>query len=63
MKKSELNKLKKALEMMKKAQDIVNQVSNSCSEFRYSSNANFRDSRIEAAVSILETEINQIPCL
>lgn len=60
MKALEIKKLQKALKMMKEAQAIVNEVSNNSSQFRYSSNANFRDSRIEAAVSILETEITQI---
>ena len=46
--------------MLQKAQQIVDDVANDDENFRYSSNANFRGSRIDAAVSILKTEMDNI---
>lgn len=44
---------------MEQAQHLVNEVAEVNIEFRYSSNAGYRDNRIAAAVSILKTEIEQ----
>jgi hypothetical protein len=60
MTKKQEKKLYKALSLMEQAQKLVNEVSAENESFRYSSNANFRDNRIEAAVSILKTEIEQV---
>lgn len=60
MKSVNIKKLNKALEMLQKAQQIVDDVANDDENFRYSSNANFRWSRIDAAVSILKTEMDNI---
>ena len=57
MKTKHYRKLTKALAMMQRAQELVNEVAAADREFRYSCNANFRENRIEAAVSILGTEI------
>jgi hypothetical protein len=59
MTKQQIKKIKKALALMQEAQRLVNEVSAESSEFRYSANANFRDSRIEAAISVLKTETEQ----
>ncbi len=58
MKATDEKKLKKALEMMRKVEQMINDVAASDSKFRYSSNKNFRDNRISAAVSIIECEVN-----
>lgn len=46
---------------MQRAQELVNEVADANREFRYSCNANFRENRIEAAVSILKTEMDNHP--
>lgn len=58
MKARDIKKLEKALELIRKAQQLVNDVAINDKEFYYSGNAPMRDSRIEAAASIVETEIN-----
>lgn len=58
MKARDIKKIEKALELIRKAQQLVNDVASNDKEFYYSGNAHMRDSRIEAAASIIETEIN-----
>ena len=55
MKASDKNRLKKALALLQKAQELAEQVAKSDSGFCYSGNAPI--SRIAAAVSIVNTEI------
>jgi hypothetical protein len=59
MKDSHIKKLHKALELMNRAQELVNTVAAKDEAFRYSANGIIRDARIEAAISILDTEIEQ----
>ena len=59
MKNRELKKLFKAVELMKKAQALVNEVAAKDEAFRYSANSGYRDNRIHAAISIMQTEIQQ----
>lgn len=59
MKATDSKKLQRALEMMKKAQQLINEVEQSDKKFRYSSNSNFRTNRVFAAVSIVESEVNE----
>ena len=61
MKTKHYRKLTKALAMMQRAQELVNEVAAADREFRYSCNANFRENRIEAGVSILKTEMDNHP--
>lgn len=59
MKNREIKKLLKALALMKQAQALVNDVAAKDEAFRYSANAGYRDNRIHAAISIMQTEIQQ----
>jgi len=58
MKSKDIKKLEKALALIRQAQQLVNEVAESDKSFYYSGNAPMRDSRIEAAASIIKTEIN-----
>jgi len=59
MKTTDSKKLTKALEMMRKAEQLLNEVANNDKSFKYSSNANFRNNRVSAAVSIVESEVKE----
>ena len=56
MKAKDLKKLHRAIELVKKAEKLVDEISLSNKKFRYSPNSNFRSNRLIAAISILETE-------
>jgi len=57
MKTADSKKLKRALEMMKKAEQLLNEVSDNDRSFKYSSNATFRRNRVSAAVEIVGSEV------
>lgn len=56
MKAKDLKKLHRAIELVKKAEKLVDEISLSNKKFRYSPNSNFRSNRLTATISILETE-------
>ena len=59
MKAKDYRKIVKALELLKKAEVLMNEVDQACEEIRYSSNAQFRRSRLESAISIIESDVKQ----
>ena len=60
MKAKDYRKMAKALELLKKAEVLMNEVDQACEEIRYSSNAQFRRSRLESAISIIQSDVNQL---
>ena len=59
MKAKDYRKIVKALELLKKAEVLMNEVDQACEEIRYSSNAQFRRSRLESTISIIESDVKQ----
>ena len=58
MKTKDYRKMAKALELLKRAEALMNEVDQACEEIRYSSNAPFRTSRLESVISIIEADVN-----
>ena len=52
-------KLTRALEMMRKAEQLMNEVASSDKNFKYSANATFRNNRVSAAILIVESEVKE----
>lgn len=59
MKAKDYRKMAKALELLKKAEALMNEVDQACEEIRYSSNAQFRRSRLESTISIVQSDVNE----
>ena len=59
MKAKDYRKMTKALELLKKAEALMNEVDQACDEIRYSSNAQFRRSRLESTISIIQSDVNE----
>lgn len=59
MKNSDIKKLAKALELIKKAQELLTKLDDSSEDFRYSSNANFRRNRLDSVESILSSDLRE----
>jgi len=59
MKAKDYRKMAKALELLKQAEALMNEVDQASEEIRYSSNAQFRRSRLESAISIIESDVKQ----
>ena len=59
MKTLDIKKLNRAVELLQKAQQLINEVEKSDDKFKYSSNCNFRSNRINAAVDIMESEARE----
>lgn len=59
MKKLTYNKMVKALELLKKAQELLSQVENESEQIRYAANTNFRWHDLTRAISITESDVAQ----
>lgn len=59
MKAKDYRKMTKALELLKRAEALMNEVDQASEEIRYSSNAQFRRSRLESAISIIDADVKQ----
>jgi len=56
--KSEINKLTKALEMIKKAELLIESVKSTNEKIKYDGNSNILDSRVYGSISILKKYIS-----
>jgi hypothetical protein len=57
MKATDEKKLQKALELIKKADELIQQVKKSNDSFRYSSNINILDNSLTQVIDVLKDEI------
>ena len=52
-------KLQKALDLMEKANLLIDAVETSDKKFNHSSNSNFRKNRVRAALDIMKSEVRE----
>ena len=60
MKKSNILALGKALKKIREAQATLRQVADSDNEFKYCSNSIFIENRVEAAISVIQNEYENV---